>query len=456
MNPEHSQSNHPKFHATIGFHARATHPPVDLESFLDLTTRAVVDGRRFDGIDLALHESYLPPGAPDARLKGLAANVRERELVIGSLAAPGSATGGPEQWLADIRATCRIGRRLRSLGVRPYGVIQIGFGYNAAAWTQDPFGAQRKAVEALRAACSVADEFGERLAIRGVNRQGEPQDWRAILDLLLRVNRTGTLGYHVDLAETVQQWQQTASNDPEMKKSDSKEVQLADVATKELAAALRPWMISLNVGQSDGLPPEHHRLLSEPEGQFQIVHHVGAWLHGEDGRLTKGLQHLTWDAGPFPAVILQKQETWDRALEAMLAIRDAHGWKESGQRRHVDPAQIILQARKAARGRQGGAMAFGPVRRRQTTLKVAPKPGASVSPRRQTKASSPAVPKAKPQVRSKSKSAHNGEASQAAARKRAQRQSPSVRSSQVKDRAKRAKQTAPVQAARRRPSKRQR
>ncbi len=428
MNPEHSHSNHPKLHTTIGFTRRSdAAPPVDLETFLDLTARAEVDGHRFDGIDLALHHSYLPANAPDLQIKRLAANVRGRGLVIGALIAPSLAVGaGKDAWLANIRETCRIGRRLRSLGARPYGVIRIDVGYSAAAWTEDPFSAQRHGVEDLRAACAVADEFDERLAIGGVNRQGEIQDWRSVLDLLVRVNRTGTLGFHVDLAETLHQWQQIAPDRQGLlpEKRAERDSRMLDAATRELAEALRPWTISLNVGQTDGGPADHHVLLTDSSGRFQLVHHIGPWLHGVDGGLTKGLQHLTWDAGPFPAVILLKQKTWDDALAAMLAIREAHGWKETRARRHIDPAQIILLARKAARA--SSTKPLGPVRGRQTTLTVASK--------------------SRPSPQKK-----NGAHKRADSRKRSRLRAAARQRAQVKDRAGRAKQLSPVQAAHRKP-----
>jgi hypothetical protein len=120
---------------------------------LDFTARAEVDGQRFDGVDLFLALPHTDIDATDDELRRLADSVEARELVIGSLVAPvwpgtggGSAMGSEQEraaFLAQVRKACRIGRRLRELGVRPYGIIRIDSASSVGEWLQDPDGNQR-------------------------------------------------------------------------------------------------------------------------------------------------------------------------------------------------------------------------------------------------------------------------------------------------------------------------
>jgi len=44
--------------------------------------------------------------------------------------------------------------------------------------------------------------------------------------------------------------------------------------------------------------------------------------------VTKKFEHICWDGCMFPNEVMMKQQTWNDILEAMVAVRDAHGWKE--------------------------------------------------------------------------------------------------------------------------------
>ncbi len=78
-------------------------PPIDLDTMLDLTAAAEVDGVKFDGFDLFLFAPHVNIDASDDELKQLADKARRRNLVIGSVVAPvwpptggGSAMGSDE------------------------------------------------------------------------------------------------------------------------------------------------------------------------------------------------------------------------------------------------------------------------------------------------------------------------------------------------------------------------
>src|SRR2546430_6489972 len=78
-------------------------PPIDLDTMLDLTANAAIDGVKFDGVDLFLFDPHVSIDASDDELKRLADRVTSRGLIVGSVVAPvwpptggGSAMGGED------------------------------------------------------------------------------------------------------------------------------------------------------------------------------------------------------------------------------------------------------------------------------------------------------------------------------------------------------------------------
>src|SRR5947199_1680010 len=129
-------------------------PPIDLETMLQLTAAAEVDGVRFDGVDLFLSLPHTDIDASDDELKRLAENLASKKLRAGSLVAPvwpptggGSAMGSDSEraaFLTQVKKACRIGRKLRDLKIRQYGIIRIDSAASAADWLKDPEGNTKK------------------------------------------------------------------------------------------------------------------------------------------------------------------------------------------------------------------------------------------------------------------------------------------------------------------------
>src|ERR1700686_1345069 len=129
-------------------------PPISLDTMLDLTAAAEVNGVKFDGVDLFLFAPHVEIDATDDDLKQLVEKVRSRNLVIGSVVAPvwpptggGSAMGSDaerKQFLDQVRKGCRIAKKLRELGIRPYGVVRIDSASGPGDWLKDPEGNQHK------------------------------------------------------------------------------------------------------------------------------------------------------------------------------------------------------------------------------------------------------------------------------------------------------------------------
>ena len=351
MTDEHS-NNLPKLHnaAWPGVVGKGDggEPPIDLDTMLDLTAAAEVDGVKFDGVDLFLFAPHVDIDAAEDDLKALADNVRSRGLEIGTVVAPvwpptggGSAMGDQaeqDKFLQQLRKGCGIARKLRELGVRPGGNVRIDSAGDPATWSEDPEGNQKRIAETFRLACEIAEDHGEKLAAEGEICWGGMHSWKKMLQLLEMVDRPDTLGFQADMAHTLLYL--LGYNAPEDallgEGFDWSDRAAFDAAYKELTDALRPWTIDFHVAQNDATvhgsgshdKTGRHCLPDDPNGKLDIPAAAGCWLRDADGQLTRKIRHLCWDGCMFPNDTMMKSETWNSILATMIAVRDAHGWCE--------------------------------------------------------------------------------------------------------------------------------
>src|SRR6476646_2754788 len=188
-------------------------PPIDLDTMLDLTAKAQVDGTRFDGVDLFLFDPHVSIDSTNDDLKRLADKIRSKNLVVGSLVAPvwpptggGSAMGSDEErkaFLTQVRKACAIGRKLREIDVRQYGIVRIDSAASPSEWAKDPAGNTKKIADTFRQAATIAEEYGERLAAEGEICWGGMHSVKRNVELLEMVNRPKTLGFQADMAHTL-------------------------------------------------------------------------------------------------------------------------------------------------------------------------------------------------------------------------------------------------------------
>jgi len=321
-------------------------PPIALETMLDLTAAAEVDGQKFDGVDLFLADPHTSIDADDDEIQRLAESIAARNLVVGSVVAPvwppvggGSAMGSAEErdrFVEMVAKASRIASRLRELGIRPYGVVRIDSAASVDAWAEDPVGNTAIIAETFRRACDVAESHGERLAAEGEICWGGMHSWRAMLDLLEAVDRPETLGFQADMAHTL--LYTLGANAPEARILPADfswdDRGALDEALTTLTAALRPWTIDFHVAQNDGTvfgsgshdKTGRHCTVHDPNGRLDIVAHAGFWMRDEQGKPTRAYQHICWDGCMFPNSTMMEQQTWNDVLGAMIAVRDAHGW----------------------------------------------------------------------------------------------------------------------------------
>ena len=230
-------------------------------------------------------------------------------------------------------------------------MVRIDSASGVSDWAKDPQANQRKIVQTFAEACDVAESMGERLAAEGEICWGGMHSWKSMVDLLERVNRPATLGFQADMAHTLlyilgYNAPEDALLPPNWDWSDPHRL---DAAMKSLTEALRPWTIDFHVAQNDATvkgsgthdKTGHHCLPDDPNGKLSIAHHAGYWLHGQDGKLTKAFSHICWDGCMFPNAVMMKPETWNSILASMIAVRDAHGWRDEEEE---DAAEIEVAA----------------------------------------------------------------------------------------------------------------
>ncbi|HEX4132175.1 MAG TPA: TIM barrel protein [Pirellulales bacterium] len=346
-------NNFPKLHngvwaGVVGKGSPGAEPFIDLDTMLDMTAAAEFEGVKFDGIDIFLYAPHVEIDSTEADLKKLVERVRSRGLAVGSVVAPvwpptggGSAMGSAEErdrFLAQVRKACRIGKYLRDAGVRPYGLVRIDSATSPGDWAKAPEQNTRLIADTFRRACDVAEEFGERLAAEGEICWGAMHSWRKMVALLEMVDRPKTLGFQADMAHTL--LYTLGYNAPEdailPQGYDWRDASKLDAALKQLTAALRPWTIDLHVAQNDATvfgsgshdKTGRHCLPNDPNGKLSIARDAGYWMRDDRGQITKKFRHICWDGCMFPNAVMREPGTWRDILGALVAVRDAHGWKE--------------------------------------------------------------------------------------------------------------------------------
>jgi sugar phosphate isomerase/epimerase len=341
-------NQYPKLHnalwpGVVGKGAPGAEPFIDFDTMLDLTVKAEVNGAKFDGVDLFLHSPHTDIDSGDADLEALADKIGAQGLVIGSLVAPvwfdASAMGNATQranWVTAVRKSCRIGKKLREIGIRPYGVIRIDSSCSVSDWGTDRRANTALIAATFREAAAIAEDHGERLAAEGEICWGGMHSWRVMTELLEAVDRPRTVGFQADMAHTLlYTLGYNAEEDALLPAGyDWKDQSQLDAALKAVAEKLRPWTFDFHVAQNDATvkgsgghdKTGRHCLADDPNGKLDIARHAGFWLRDQSGQPTRAFQHLCWDGCMFPNDTMRKPETWNNILGAMIQVRAHHGW----------------------------------------------------------------------------------------------------------------------------------
>ena len=342
-------NNFPKLHnamwpGLVGKGGEGAEASIDLDKMLDYTAKAEVNGVKFDGVDLFLYNPHVDIDITDDGIKKLAEKIQSRGFVVGTVVAPvwfdGSAMGDTTQranWVSAVRKACRIGQKLRDLGVRPYGVVRIDSAAPVTAWDKDPKGNTKLIAKTFREGGKVAKDHGERLAAEGEICWGGMQSWKYMIQTLEETGMPKVVGFQADMAHTL--LYTLGYNAPTAHRIVPQnyhwEPEAFHKAMKKMTAALRPWTIDFHVAQNDATVKgsgDHektgkHCLATDPNGKLNIARDAGYWLRDDAGKVTKKCQHICWDGCMFPNDVMGKQETWNNILAAMIQVRENHGWR---------------------------------------------------------------------------------------------------------------------------------
>jgi sugar phosphate isomerase/epimerase len=344
-------NNYPKLHnamwpGLVGKGSPGAEPAIDLDTMLDLTAKAEVNGVKFDGVDLFLYEPHINIDISDDDLRRLGEKIQGKGFVVGSVVAPvwpptggGSAMGSAEErqrFVTQVRKACRIAQALRDQGVRPYGIIRIDSACSVTDWEQDPKGNTKKIAQTFKEAAKVAKDHGERLAAEGEICWGGMHSWKTMLDLLEEVGQPKLVGFQADMAHTLLYL--LGYNEPKHRivpKNFHWEPDQFHAAMKKMTKALRPWTIDFHVAQNDATvhgsgthdKTGRHCQVTDPNGKLNVIRDAGYWLRDDTGKVTKKFQHICWDGCMFPNEVMRKQETWNHILAAMIQVREHHGWR---------------------------------------------------------------------------------------------------------------------------------
>ncbi|MBM3832270.1 MAG: TIM barrel protein [Verrucomicrobia bacterium] len=345
-----SKNQFPKLHnamwpGLVGKGSPGAEPCIDLDTMLDLTAKAEVNGTRFDGIDIFLFDPHISIDMSDDDLAKMADKIRSKGFVVGSVVAPvwpptggGSAMGGEEdrkKFVTQVQKACRIAKKLRDLKVRSYGVVRIDSACGVTDWDKDPKGNTKKIAKTFKEAAKVAKDHGERLAAEGEICWGGMHSWKHMVQLLEEVGQPKHVGFQADMAHTL--LYTLGYNAPEHRIVPDKyhwEPEKFHAAMKKLTKALRPWTIDFHVAQNDATvkgsgshdKTGRHCLATDPNGKLNIARDAGYWLRDDSGKVTKKFKHICWDGCMFPNDVMMKQQTWNDILAAMIQVRENHGW----------------------------------------------------------------------------------------------------------------------------------
>ncbi len=347
-----SHHNYPKLHnaawpGIVGKGAPDSEPIIALDTLLRLTANARAGDQKFDGIDLFVTAPHFDIDADAGEVRRMSDHIASFGLKVGSFVAPiwggaggGSAMGSADdraRFLTQVRKACAIGRQMREIGIRPTGGIRVDSSTGVGDWDKDPVGGTKLIAETFREAGKIAEGYGEIIVIEGEICWGGMHSWRENVRLLETVGLPGLVGYQADMAHSMLFVLGANAEQDRLLPADFdwSDKAALDAAYKQVADALRPWTLDFHVAQNDGTTfgsGDHektgrHCQIDDPNGRLDVVKHAGYWLR-DNGALTKKMRHICWDGCMFPNAVMESQETWNKILGAMVAVRDAHGWME--------------------------------------------------------------------------------------------------------------------------------
>ena len=267
---------------------------------------------------------------------------------MGSLVAPvwpptggGSAMGSDDErkaFLTQVRKACAIGRKLRDLGIRKYGIVRIDSAASPSEWAKDPAGNTKKIADTFRQAATIAEEYGERLAAEGEICWGGMHSVKRNVELLEMVNRPQTVGFQADMAHTLLFTMGYNAPDDRIlpENFDWSDRKALDEGLRQMTdgAAAVDDRLPRRAERRDGqrirdrtTRPGATACPSIPTANSTSSSTPASGCATMKGQLTRKFDHICWDGCMFPNAVMTQQQTWNDVLSVMTAVRNAHGWE---------------------------------------------------------------------------------------------------------------------------------
>ena len=334
-------NNFPKLHnatwpGVVG-KGDGSEPPIGLDTMLDLTAAAEVDGQQFDGVDLFLFDPHVEHRLDrQTSLKRWPRKFAAHGLVVGSVVAPvwpptggGSAMGDDaarKQFLTQVRKACRIARTLRAARHPPVrrrahrlGLLADRVGRQSRRRTRSgsPTRSARRATsprtsasgsppraKSAGAACTAGATWSscsKRSTAR--RRSASRPTWPTRCSSRSATTRRRTASCRPT---------STGTTRPR-----------STPATSKLTAALRPWTIDFHVAQNDATvygsgshdKTGRHCLPNDPNGKLDIVEARRLLAaRRQAANRPRRFSHICWDGCMFPNETLMKPQTWNDIL----------------------------------------------------------------------------------------------------------------------------------------------
>ncbi len=279
-------------------------PPIDLDTMLDLTAAAEVNGARFDGVDLFLFAPHVDIDSTDddieaarraSRFTESGDRLRGRSRMAADRRRLGDGIGSRSQEFPDSGPQ---GLRDRQEAARAAASVSMASSASIppralSEWAKDPSGNTAKIAETFREAAIIAEGFGERLAAEGEICWGGMHSWKRMVELLedggpaQNPRLSGGHGAHAALHARLQR----AGRSHPARELRLVRQSVLDDALRTMTRALRPWTIDFHVAQNDATvkgsgshdKTGRHCLPRDPNGKMDIVQVAGFWMRDENG-----------------------------------------------------------------------------------------------------------------------------------------------------------------------------
>ena len=317
---------------------------------LRLTTAARANGAKFEGVDLFLADPHTSIDSSRDDVQRLADKISGHGLAVGSVVAPvwppvggGSAMGSADerkQFLTMVDKACRIARQqLSDIGIRRSGVVRINSATGVHDWAAHPAGTRRRSPRpSARPATSprgTASAWRPKAKFAGAECTAG-STWCELLEM---VGRPKTLGFQADMAHTM--LYTLGYNAPEHRvlpegprlegRQDARHGPQGGCARASPVDDRLPRRPERRDRQRRRLARQDRTPLHGRRSERKARYHATRRLLAarRQGRaLRKVLQaHLLGRVHVPELEADDKQKTWDDILGAMVAVREAHGWR---------------------------------------------------------------------------------------------------------------------------------